>query len=413
MISKESNVNGYARSFPTVFEKACKDTLTNTEGKTYIDFFSGAGALNYGHNNPFIKQDLAQFFDYNAPVHCLDMDSVVKLNFLDRFEKYILQPRNLDYKIQFPSPSGTNAVEAAIKLARKVTKRSKVIAFTNSFHGMTATSLAVSGSQEHRHSDIPNQEIIFFPHEGFMGPDFDSLAFLSKMMETKGSGVNAPAAIILETIQAEGGVNVASVEWLQRLSAICKKHGIVLIVDDIQVGCGRTGDFFSFEKANIYPDIVLLSKSISGYGLPLSIILLKPELDIWTAGEHNGTFRANNLSLAAATSALEHYWKDDALQSQVKALESIIVDKLEFLQHNSSKVLKISGRGLIWGITLENGELASNASKTAFEKGLIIETCGNHGQVLKILPPLVIEPSNLIQGIDILTGILTEVVRTH
>ncbi len=406
MISKESNVNGYAKSFPTVFEKAQKDTLSNTDGKVYIDFFSGAGALNYGHNNPLIKQDLLEFFEYSSPVHCLDMDSVVKLKFLDCFENYILKPRNLDYKIQFPSPSGTNAVEAAIKLARKFTKRSKVIAFTNSFHGMTATALAVSGSQEHRHTDIPSQDIIFFPHEGFMGPNINSLEFLSKMIETKGSGVNAPAAIIVETIQAEGGVNVASIEWLQTLSSICKKHDIFLIVDDIQVGCGRTGDFFSFEKANIYPDIVLLSKSISGYGLPLSIVLLKPAFDIWSPGEHNGTFRANNLSLAAATSALNHYWKDDALQTQVKTLEKIITDKLQHLKNSSTKVLKISGRGLIWGIHLENGEMAENVSKIAFNKGLIIETCGNHGQVLKILPPLVIEPSHLTQGIDILIEVI-------
>lgn len=395
----ESNVSGYSKSFPTVFKHSKNDILTDYKNKEYIDFFSGAGALNYGHNNEIIQEELINFLESDYPVHCLDMDSVKKLNFLERFDEVILKPRGFNYKVQFPSPSGTNAVEAAIKLARKVTKRSKILSFSNSFHGMTATSLALSGSQEKKHKNIPPQDVMFFPFDGFLGPNVDTMDYLSKIVKTKGSGFELPAAIILETIQAEGGIKIASKEWLVKLEKFAADNGILLIVDDIQVGCGRTGNFFSFERTGITPDIVLLSKSISGFGLPLSLVLLKPELDIWSPGEHNGTFRANNLALCAATKALD-YWVNDSFTKEIVEKSNTIRKTLKDYLYNSSSIVSIRGLGMIWGVEFVDGEVARNISKMLFEDGMIIETCGENGQVIKLLPPLTITNENLRFGLE-------------
>ncbi len=397
--NNESNVSGYSKSFPTVFNYAKNSTLRDHKGIEYIDFFSGAGALNYGHNNEHLKSGIMEFLESDAPLHCLDMDTEVKLKFLNKFNNTILKPRNLDYKIQFSGPTGTNAVEAAIKLARKVTKRSRILSFSNSFHGMTASSLALSGSQEKKHNDIPSQDILFFPFDGYLGPNVDTMEYLSKMIATKGSGNPLPAAIILETIQAEGGIRIAGEKWLVQLQEFANKHGILLIVDDIQVGCGRTGNFFSFERAGITPDIVLLSKSISGFGIPLALVLIKPELDIWQPGEHNGTFRANNLALCGATKALE-YWDDQNFIDNIKNKGQIIEERLSELNVYSTAVKAIRGLGMVWGLEFESGEIASGISRKLFERGMIVETCGNFGHVIKLLPALTINEQELINGLN-------------
>ncbi len=406
--NNESNVNGYAKSFPAIFKYSKNDILKDYNDKVYIDFFSGAGVLNYGHNNVHMKHEIIKFLDSDSPVHCLDMDTVMKLKFLEEFDKVILKPRDMNYKIQFTGPTGTNAVEAAIKLARKVTNRSKIVSFTNSFHGMTATSLALSASQEIKHNDIPSQDVIFFPYDGYMGAEIDTMDYISMMLKTKGSGNQLPAAIILETIQAEGGIKVASIEWLVKLTNFAKENGILLIVDDIQVGCGRSGDFFSFERAGISPDIILLSKSISGFGLPLALLLLKPELDVWKSGEHNGTFRANNLSLCTATKALD-YWRDNVLIKDIKIKSDLIQNKLKECLDSCSHIVDVRGYGMIWGIEFTSCELAEMVSTILFEKGIIIETCGNTGQVVKILTPLTITMENLAIGLNKILDVVSKI----
>lgn len=305
----------------------------------------------------------------------------------------------------FPGPTGTNSVEAAVRLARKITGRKKIISFSNSFHGMTATSLGLSGSQVNKWEGLPSQEVVFFPFDGFLGPDIDTLEYLEKMIVTKGSGLSKPAAVILETVQAEGGVNIASDEWLIRLSELTRRNEIILIVDDIQVGCGRTGRFFSFEWADIVPDIVLLSKSISGYGLPLSLVLIKPGFDIWNPGEHNGTFRANNLALRTATSSLD-FWKNNDLENEIIYKSELIFKNLKPLFENP-KVKDIKGKGLIWGIEFLDGSICEQVAKDLFKAGIIIETCGNKGQVLKLLPPLTISVDKLLKGLEIIQSCIS------
>lgn len=312
----ESEVRGYIRSFPTIFKKAKGATLTDEQGVEYIDFFAGAGTLNYGHNNEHISKALIEYLQEDGIVHGLDMATTAKKEFLQTFESLILKPRNLEYKLQFTGPTGTNAVETALKLARLVKGRSNVVAFTNGYHGLSQGSLAVTGNNEYRdESYISRTNATFMPFDGYFG-DMNTLTYFRKFLEDGSSGVDLPAAVILETIQGEGGINVASKEWLQELEAICREFDILLIIDDIQVGNGRSGEFFSFEFAGINPDMVTLSKSIGG-GLPMALLLFKPHLDQWKPGEHTGTFRGNNLAFVASKVSLDHYWQNDNISKAV------------------------------------------------------------------------------------------------
>jgi diaminobutyrate-2-oxoglutarate transaminase len=395
----ESEVRSYCRSFPTVFTRAEGSELFDRQGKRYIDFFAGAGALNYGHNNPTLKRALIEYIEKDGVTHSLDMATVAKEQLLKTFHEVVLKPRGLNYKVQFPGPTGTNAVESALKLARKVTGRQNVICFTNGFHGMTLGSLAVTGNSfKRKGAGVPLSHTTPMPFDGQPG----SLDYLESFLNNSSSGVDKPAAIILETVQAEGGINVASSEWLQRLEKIARRHEILLVVDDIQVGCGRTGKFFSFEEAGIKPDIVCLSKSISGYGHPMALVLFRPELDKWAPGEHNGTFRGFNLGFVTATVALS-FWKDDTISKGVEERSKIVRSRLRKIAERHPKMEGVvKGRGLILGLSSSDHHLAGRVSKLCFEKGLIIETAGADDEVLKVLCPLNIPMSLLKQGLDIL-----------
>src|SRR5690625_630606 len=312
----ESEVRGYSRNWPTTFVRASGCRQTGSDGKEYIDFFAGAGALNYGHNNPRLLQPLLAYLQSGAVVHSLDMKTPAKADFLETFNQTILQPRGLDYKIMFPGPTGTNAVEAALKLARKVTGREHVLSFTNAFHGMTLGSLAITGNgMKRKGAGIPLSHSTTIPYDDYLDGETPDFLWLDRVLDDSGSGVDKPAAIIVETVQGEGGLRAARPEWLRGLAKLCARHEVLLIVDDVQAGCGRTGTFFSFEEAGIEPDIVCLSKSISGYGLPMALTLFSPEFDVWSPGEHNGTFRGSNPAFVTATAALRRYWADDAFQN--------------------------------------------------------------------------------------------------
>ncbi len=399
----ESEVRSYCRAFPAVFATARGSRITDREGREYIDFFAGAGALNYGHNPPEIKESLLAYLQADGILHGLDMATVAKERFLSTFSEVILVPRGLNYKIQFPGPTGTNAVEAALKLARKVTGRSTVWGFTNGYHGMTLGSLAVTGNRGSRKgAGVPLSYASSMPYDGYLGPQTDTLTYLEKVLDDPSSGADVPAAIIVETVQAEGGVRPATFPWLQGLARLAADRGVLLIIDDIQVGCGRTGPFFSFEPAGIVPDIVCLSKSISGFGLPMALVLLKPELDKWQPGEHNGTFRGNNAAFVTATKALEH-WRDDALQKEVDRKASIVRQRLQGIADRFPDACReVRGRGMIQGLVLDVPERASEISREAFRRGLIIEVAGSRDEVVKVLPPLVIGDTDLNAGLEIL-----------
>lgn len=411
--SLESDVRSYSRSFPTVFERSKGYKLWDTAGKEYIDFFAGAGTLNYGHNNDKMKELLIDYIENDSITHSLDMATVARGNFLKKFNEIILEPRDLSYKVMFPGPTGTNSVESALKLARKATGRTTIMSFTNAFHGMTIGSLSITGNEEIRKgAGIPLHHSVSMPYDQFMTTE-ESLKFIEDYLTKGGTGVELPAAMILETVQGEGGINAASIEWLQGIERIANDLGILLIIDDIQAGCGRTGTFFSFEPAGIEPDIVCLSKSLSGYGLPMSITLMKDELDVFNPGEHNGTFRGNNLAFIAATEALE-YWKDDLFAKEVQ-------DKGNFLNEFIEKVIekypelkaKPRGRGLMQGVACGVDGVASDICEKAFEKGLLMETSGPKSEVFKFLPPLVIDKSGLQKGFDIIEESIEEVIENY
>lgn len=410
----ESNVRSYCRSFPAEFTQARGSELFDTKGKRYLDFFAGAGALNYGHNDPDLRDALVGYVASGGIVHSLDMMTVAKREFLESVRDIMLAPRGLDYKVQFPGPTGTNCVESALKLARKVTRRATVVSFTNGFHGMTMGALSVTGNRRKRAgAGVPLTHSRMLPFDGYLGPDIDTLELFERMLDDTSSGLELPAAAIVETTQAEGGIHVASNEWLVRLAGICKRHGIMLIADDIQVGCGRTGSFFSFERSGVRPDIVCLSKSLSGYGLPFAMMLLSPELDDWTPGEHNGTFRGFNFAFVTARAALQKFWLDDVLTQRVATGENRIRDELKAIAAEfPDGEATVRGIGMIQGIALPEG-LARAASARAFELGVMVETAGPNDEVLKLLPALTIPEALLDEGLATLQRAVREARTGH
>jgi diaminobutyrate-2-oxoglutarate transaminase len=398
----ESEVRSYCRAFPAVFQKARGAFLYDELGQQYLDFFAGAGTLNYGHNNPAIKQAVIHYLEQDGVVHGLDMWTTAKREFLQAFEDIILKPRGLDYKVQFTGPTGTNAVEAALKLARKAKNRSNMVAFTNGYHGLSGSALATTGNRHFRTEAFINRtNVSIIPFEGYVD-GLDSLKYFQRLLEDNSSGLDLPAAVIFEPIQAEGGINVACKAFLQGLEALCRKHDILLIADEIQIGNGRTGDFFSFEFAGIRPDLVTVSKAIGGIGLPMAIVLINPKIDVWKPAEHTGTFRGNNLAFVAATAALQ-FWTKPEFSTEIKRKGELLRSLLEGIKEKYPSLnCKVRGRGLIYGLEIPQPGFAKLVSREAFKHKLIIELAGADDQVVKFLPPLVIEEQALRDGVKII-----------
>ncbi|BCN24273.1 diaminobutyrate--2-oxoglutarate transaminase [Vibrio alfacsensis] len=410
---QESNVRSYSNSFPVIFRKAKGCWLETEQGERYLDFLAGAGSLNYGHNNSELKQALLEYIEMDGITHGLDMHSEAKASFLEALDDLILKPRNLEYKVQFTGPTGTNAVEAALKLAKKVKARSSIVAFTNGFHGCTAGALAATGNQHHRQgAGSPLNNVTRIPFEGYAG--IDGLTLFETMLNDNSAGMDKPAAVLIETVQGEGGLNVASNAWLQRLEKICHSNDILLIVDDIQAGCGRTGTFFSFEPSGIKPDMVTLSKSIGGYGLPMAVVLLKPELDQWKPGEHNGTFRGNNHAFITAAKALEVYWSNDNFEQHIKRCSEKVDEVIQrCVSRFPEMFVQRKGRGMMIGIECQNGQLSGDIAKTCFEKGMVIETAGPNDEVVKFFCPLTITNAELDQGLTIFEDAVEAIAAKH
>ncbi|GAB3498500.1 aspartate aminotransferase family protein [Flexivirga lutea] len=406
----ESGVRSYSRTWPATFERAKGSFLYTPEGEEYLDFFTGAGVMNYGHNNPILKEALLRYLTEDNIVHSLDMLTTAREDFLTTFTDQILRPRGLDHTVMFPGPGGANAVEAALKLARKITGRESIVNFTNAFHGMTLGALAVTGNSMKRGgAGIPLVHATPMPYDDYFDGDVPDFVYFERMLSDSGSGLNKPAAVIVETVQGEGGVNTARLEWLRQLSEVCRKHEILLIVDDIQVGCGRTGGFFSFEEAGIVPDIICLSKAISGYGLPLALTLLRPELDVWDPGEHNGTFRGFAPAFVTAAEAIRTYWSDNALEQSTLTKGAFVEATLNSIvaKHPEGE-LTAKGRGLIRGLEFADPDKAAQTCRNAFDAGLLVETSGPRDEVIKLLPPLTISEDELTRGLSLLRNAATD-----
>lgn len=404
---RESDVRSYCRSFPAVFTTARGATLWDETGRSWIDFLAGAGALNYGHNPPKIRSKLIEHLESDAISHALDLHTATKREFLETFERVVLTPRNMPHKVQFTGPTGANAVEAALKIARKATGRSGVVAFMGGYHGMSLGALAVTSNAESRAgAGVSMGDVTFAPFPGGPTSHIDSLAWIRMLCHDTHSGMARPAAIIVEPVQAEGGVNVAPVEWLRGLRALCDEFAIVLIIDEIQTGCGRTGPFLASEHAGVMADVITLSKSISGYGLPMSLVLMRPELDLWKPAEHNGTFRGNQMAFVAGTAALEMFDSLD-VPSLVEAAGVVVSDFVVKEILGLHPGLELRGIGLMWGIDMagvsaEATTLAARIARRCYHAGLVIERCGRGDTVLKVLPPLTIATEELVLGLSIL-----------
>lgn len=398
----ESVVRSYCRRINALFQSASGSVISTVDGHDYIDFLAGCSSLNYGHNDPDMKRALIAHIEADGIAHGLDLHTSAKQAFLQAFEALVLKPRCLDYRLQFTGPTGTNAVEAALKLARKLTGRTNIVAFTNGFHGVSLGSLAATGNRFNRIGPaLPLHGVSRFPYDRYLGDGIDTADILERMLGDPSSGVDRPAAIILETVQGEGGLNVASAAWLRRIADLAKQHGALLIIDEVQTGCGRTGTFFSFEDAGIVPDLVTMAKSLSGYGLPMALLLIRPDYDQWNPGEHNGTFRGNTHAFVTARVALEKFWSGPAFVQE-------IADKSEILHKRLSGIAarvpgaRVKGRGMMQGIDVGSGALAAAICRLCFAARLMVETSGPNDEVVKVLAPLTTPVKLLQRGLDIL-----------
>lgn len=408
----ESEVRSYCRNFPAVFTKAKGSIITAEDGKEYIDFFCGAGALNYGHNNDYIKARVIEYLENDGIIHSLDMFTTAKRDFIEYFEKNILEPRGFDYKIQFPGPTGTNAVEAALKLARKVKKRNNIFAFMGAFHGMTLGSLSMTTDRDSREgAGVVLTDVTHIPTP-YMFPELDVIEYMQTLLDDDHSGISKPAAVFIEPVQADGGIHVFSVEFLKGLREFCTKNDILLVCDDIQVGSARTGTYFSFERAGIVPDIVTLSKSIGGYGMPFALVLFKPELDLWKPGEHNGTFRGSQLSIVAAKAGLEVMLKEN-VEKEVQRKGEIIKEYLGKVKAMNEN-FDIRGIGFMWGVDcnkVKPDAVSRAIVKECFDNGLIVERAGRNNDVVKLMPCLLADDETLKKGLEIFVNSVANVLK--
>ena len=396
----ESEVRSYSRSWPAVFTSAEGSTLYS-RNDAYTDFFAAAGSLNYGHNDPHALSALINYLSQNGIIQTLDMQTEARLSFLDALQKYVLQPRGLgDYRVMFTGPTGTNAVEAALKCVRLATGRTEVIAFRGGFHGVTLGALAASSNASKRQGGgVPLLNVKRFP---FDSPEIDAqeaVEWFERVHFLDRVDAELPAGVLVETLQGEGGVNVASPEWVRGIATVCARYRVPLIVDEIQAGCGRTGPFFSFEHYGIKPAVIPVSKSLSGLGLPLSVVLLREDLDLVTPGQHNGTFRGSNASFVTSAACLAKYWADETLKQGTKRKSELALEALE--SSGVSSRFPIKGRGLLLGVELPTGTQADEVIASCFQRKLLIESSGSEGQVIKIMPPLTISRPELERGLEI------------
>ncbi|WP_227429408.1 diaminobutyrate--2-oxoglutarate transaminase family protein [Psychrobacter sp. I-STPA6b] len=417
----ESNVRSYPRRLPFAIQSASGVWITDVEGNRYLDCLSGAGTLALGHNHPLIKDSLIRTLQTDLPLHTLDITTPVKDKFSE-FMYHLLSTDTDEYCLQFCGPTGADAIEAAIKLAKKVTGRSAIISFSGGYHGMSHGALSVTGNLSAKagiEALMGNVQFLPYPNEyrcAFGLPIEQShqahTHYFEHFLRDVESGVNKPAAVLLEVIQGEGGVNPAPIKWLQQVRKVTKELGILLIIDEVQTGFCRTGNWFAFEQSGIDPDIIVMSKAIGG-GLPLALLGIKKQYDVWQAGNHSGTFRGNQLAMVSGLVTLE-YLQQHNIAEQVQTLGQWFIAQLQQLQDSYPQIGHIRGRGLMIGVEMvdptqpmstdgsypADGACASHLQTACFNNGLVIEKGGRYGSVLRFLPPLIISKQELTQALE-------------
>ena len=395
----ESEVRSYCRAFPGTFTTARRSRMRTSDGRECIDLWSGAGALNYGHNDPDIVGAAIDYLQRGGIVHPLDINTEAKRRFLDSLGRIVLVPRNLPHRVQFTGPTGTNSVEAALKLAYLVTSRERVICFENAFHGVTMASLIVGDIPDVKRGAVRGESFAMrYPFATTEESAQETIRQIEQDLE-RCDEHSLPGAVITEIVQGEGGLDIAHPAFLSGIERLCRKYEMLLIVDEVQSGCGRTGRFFAFENRIQSPDIVCLAKSISGLGLPLGIVLLKPELDVWQPGQHNGTFRSNALSLVAGAASLEK-WSNRDFLSAIETNADLLSDRLRRIGKALS--IPVVGEGLMQGLRFEVANEAAWNQCELYRRGVVIERCGPEHRVLKCFPALNIPHEDLDEALSLI-----------
>ena len=404
----ESNVRYYCRQWPAVFSTAHGATITTEDGTEYVDFFAGAGALSYGHNNPLLVEVALEHLRQGKILHSLDTKTVEKRRFLEAMERYVLAPRHMNMVIQTVGPTGATAVEAALQLAQRVTGHRGVVGFSGSYHGMTYRTASISASMAPRALVAHVKEFVALPYVAQVTED--DLTLLDAALETTFDGQRV-CAVIIEATQGEGGARPFDPLYLRAVRERCSERGVLLIADEVQAGVGRTGSFFSFEGSGLDPDIICLSKSISGLGLPMALNLVRRELDEWTPGEFSGTFRGNNLAFATSATMLETYWADAELEKSTEQRGALVRTSLEAIaEEYGDGTFHVRGNGLLYGLDVANTGLAASIAAAAFARQLIVETCGAGDTTVKLLPPIVIDDEVLVEGLTRLRDAVASVL---
>jgi diaminobutyrate-2-oxoglutarate transaminase len=417
---RESNARVYPRHFPFAVAEAAGPFIRDLDDNVFIDFLAGAGVLSFGHNHPELVAAASE--QMGVFTHGLDMPSLAKDAFTEAQLSMLPDGMRDKVKIQFCGPTGANAVDAAIKLCKTATGRGDIVAFSGGFHGSSHAAMALTGNVSQKQpvaNGMPGVHFFPFSSGGVPeGVDSDSwdvtaVALLEQALSDPHGGIPLPAAVIMEMVQGEGGVNPASVRFAQRVRRLTHELGVPLIVDEVQTGCGRTGSWFAFEQFDIEPDVIVASKALSGMGLAVAIIIYGQELDVWKPGAHTGTFRGNQLAFAAGAKAVELVRRDDIL-GNVRARGEQITRRLAGLGEHPG-VREVRGRGLMWGIELRAlrdgrgaGEFAEQVQAEALRNGLILELGGRDDRVVRMLPPL-----NVTEHVtDIALTILVRAIET-
>ncbi|PJN01954.1 aspartate aminotransferase family protein [Streptomyces sp. CB01201] len=425
---RESAARTYARSLPIVPVRARGLTIEGADGRRYLDCLSGAGTLALGHNHPVVLEAIRTVLDSGAPLHVLDLATPVKDAFTT--ELFATLPRELaeNGRIQFCGPAGTDAVEAALKLVRTATGRTGMLAFTGAYHGMTAGALAVSGgARDVQVTRLPYPHNYRCPY-GIGGERGAEIAarWTENLLDDPKGGVPAPAGMIVEPVQGEGGVNPAPDAWLRRMREITARRSIPLIADEVQTGVGRTGTFWAVEHSGIVPDVMVLSKAIGG-SLPLAVIVYRDSLDAWKPGAHAGTFRGNQLAMAAGAATLA-YVREHRLAERAAVLGARMLGQLQGLAADHPCIGDVRGRGLMIGVELVDPEredlssgsppppapdLAAVVQQECLRRGLIVELGGRHSSVVRLLPPLTLTDEQAVAVLDRLADALAAARAPH
>lgn len=385
----ESQVAYYSGRWPCVFDRAAGAEMFDVSGRRFLDFFCGAGSLNYGHNDPDMTAAMVAYLAGGRVLTTLDMQTAARAEFIDTFNDVVLSTRRLKYRMQFTSPSGSDCVEAALRLARRVTGRDRVACLSGAFHGETRGAAAVS----QRWAGVEDPTVVRIRHESDSSLSESSLG-LEDLFDAN------IAALIVETVQGEGGCRPLSSSFIDRARAACDSSGALLIIDDVQAGCGRTGPFLSIEDFTSTADVICLSKSLSGSGLPLSMMLLRPEFDVWDPGEFSGTFRGQNLAFITGTVALRKWWSNRSLEGEVRRKSELLRSVLAELAEES--LIPTVGRGLMLGLVEPSAEAADGIAASCFRGGLVVETCGVSKNILKLMPPLTVTDAEIDEAVAIL-----------